>query len=51
MLITLLAIILIVVLALYLVQLLPVDGRLTVALQAIIIVIAIVLIARAAGLG
>lgn len=51
MLISLLAIILIVVLALYLVQLFPADGRLTLALQAIVIVIAIVLIARAAGLG
>lgn len=51
MLISLLAIILIVILALYLVQLMPLDGRLTLVLQAVIVVIAIVLIARAAGLG
>jgi heme/copper-type cytochrome/quinol oxidase subunit 4 len=51
MLVTLLAIVLIVVLALYFVQLIPLDGRITLCLQLLIIVIAIVLIARAAGLG
>jgi hypothetical protein len=51
MLVTFLAIVLIVVLALYFVQLIPLDGRITLCLQLLIIVIAIVLIARAAGLG
>jgi hypothetical protein len=50
MLITLLIVILILGLALYAVQLLPIDGRLTLLLQLVIIVIAIVYLARAGGL-
>jgi hypothetical protein len=50
MLITLLVILILVALGLYAVQLLPIDGRITLLLQLVIIVIAIVYIARAAGL-
>jgi hypothetical protein len=48
--ITLLAIVLITILLLYLVQLVPADGRILLALQAIIIIIAVIMLARAAGL-
>lgn len=51
MLITVLVIVLIVLPALYLVQMLPVDGRINLALQAVIIIIAIIYLAHAAGLG
>jgi hypothetical protein len=51
MLITILVALILMVLALYLVQLLPIDGRISLILQIVVIVIAMLFIARAAGLG
>ena len=47
---TILAVLIIVALALYATQLLPIDGRIALLIQLVIIVIAIVYIASAAGL-
>ncbi len=49
MLISLLVVLIIIALAFYLIQLLPIDGRLTLALQVIVIVIAIIFLLRFVG--
>lgn len=51
MLITILIVLLVLALALYAVQLLPLDGRILMLIQVVMIVIAILYIVRAAGLG
>jgi hypothetical protein len=51
MLITILVVIIVLALALYAIQLIPADGRLLLLLQIVAIVIAMVVILRAAGLG
>lgn len=50
MLITLLVVIVLLALGLYVVQLLPIDGRISLLLQLVLILIAIIYIAKAAGL-
>jgi Tfp pilus assembly protein PilX len=51
MLITILVVLIILALALYAIQLAPLDGRITILIQIVAIIIAIVVIVRAAGLG
>jgi hypothetical protein len=51
MLITILVVLIILGLALYATQLIPIDDRLTLLIQLLLIVIAIIYIARAAGIG
>jgi hypothetical protein len=51
MLVTLLIVLVVLGLALYAVQLLPLDGRLTLLLQVVLIIIAIVFLLRGSGLG
>lgn len=50
MLITIIVVLILLGLGLYAVQLLPIDGRITLLLQLVVIVIAIIYIARAAGI-
>ena len=50
MLLTILVVLVILGLALYATQLLPIDGRVTLLIQLVLIVIAIIYIARAGGL-
>jgi hypothetical protein len=50
MLITALVVLIVLALALYAIQLIPLDGRITLLIQIVAIVIAIVVIIRAAGL-
>jgi hypothetical protein len=50
MLVTLLIVLVVLGLALYAVQLLPLDGRLTLLLQVVLIIIAIVFLLRGSGL-
>lgn len=51
MLVTILIVLLLLGLGLYAVQLLPIDGRILLLIQLVLVVIAIIYIARAAGLG
>jgi hypothetical protein len=51
MLITILIVLVLLGLALYAVELIPLDGRLTILLQLVLIVIAIIYIAQSAGIG
>jgi hypothetical protein len=50
MLITILVVLVLLGLGLYAVQLLPIDGRITLLLQVVLVLIAIIYIAKAAGL-
>lgn len=51
MLLTILVVLILLGLGLYVIQLLPLDGRLLLILQIVLILFAIIYIARAAGLG
>lgn len=51
MLLTILVVLILLALAIYVVQLIPLDGRITLLLQIVLVIVAIFYIARAAGLG